>query len=126
MPDVVAAITTAISLTRQLVEIADATKDAKSKLLIAELSVQLAEVKMRLADLIEENTNLKTQLKRAQSSESEVALKDGVYYSVSGDGPYCTACYDDKKKLIRVTEFEEGFRHFGRFNCPVCDAFLGR
>ncbi len=126
MPDVVTAIGTAITLTRQLLDLANASKDAKSKLLIADLTIQLADVKMRLAELIEENAILKSELKRESSSRSEITLKDGLYFTESGDGPFCTGCYDDRKKLIRLTEMGRKFRDLGHYTCPSCKSTMGK
>ena len=125
MVDVVAAVTGAISLTKQLLELAVASKDAKAKLVIADLQVQLAEIKTRLAELIDDNTRLKGELKNATTTGAEVVLKDELYYAPDGDGPFCTACYDSTKKLIRVTKLGPMFRAHGRWRCNVCSAKYG-
>lgn len=125
MPDVVTAIGAAITLTRQLLDLADATKDAKSKLLIADLTFQLAEVKRRLAELIDENTHFKTELETAKKSHADVDFKDGLYFLRSGDGPFCTACFDRDKKLIRPTALPETLHSQGKFKCPECQTLFG-
>ena len=125
MPEVFTAITTAISLSRQLLELANAAKDAQTRLLIAELTLQLAEVKLRLAELLDENIQLKVEIDRAKKSHADVVVKNGLYYSHTDDGPYCTGCFDNEKKLIRLAEVSEDFRAFGNFKCPICKTDFG-
>ena len=125
MVDVIAAVTGAIGLTKQLLELTTVAKDAKAKLVIADLQIQLAELKTKLAELIDENAQLKQEIKKATSIVAEVTLKDGLYYKADGDGPFCTACYDSKKQLIRVTELASVFQQIGRWRCNVCTAKYG-
>lgn len=125
MTDVISTVTTAISLTKQLLGLAVVAKDANAKLVIADLQLQLAELKTRLAELIDENNQLKTEIKKSSTSETEVIIKDGVYYKPNGDGPFCTACYDSNRKMIRVTELGEVFHDIGKWQCNVCGATFG-
>ncbi len=66
--DIVSTVTSAIDLTKQLVELADAARDAEARL-IADLQIQLAEFSVRLDGLVEVNTQLNEQLKQAASTE---------------------------------------------------------
>jgi len=54
MPDVIATVTTSIGIAKQLLELLEKSKDVKAKSLLADLQIELAEVKMRLAELIED------------------------------------------------------------------------
>lgn len=125
MADPITAVTAAIGLTKQLLGLAVAAKDADAKLAIAELQVQLAEIKTRLAELIDENNNIKQELKAATSDIAEVVFKDGLYYKPDGDGPFCTACYDSKKALVRVSERGAAFHAIARWKCNVCGGKYG-
>lgn len=120
MRDLVATVTTAIGLCRQLIDLASVAKDASAKLVVAELQLQLAEIKVRLAELIDENANLKDAIKQATSTVPEVIVKDGLYFRPDGDGPFCTACFDKDGQLIRLAEMARTMRHFGRWRCHVC------
>lgn len=51
---------------------------------------------------------------------SDITVKDGVYWQQSDDGPFCTACYDNNKKLIRLSKLNGHFAVFGKWECPVC------
>ncbi len=58
---------------------------------------------------------------RVPASSVEIVVKNGVYWQ-DEDGPFCTACYDKDKQFIRLAEFTDVFRTFGKWNCPVCKA----
>jgi hypothetical protein len=115
MTDILTAIAGAIGITKQLLEIVSVSKDAAAKTMIADLQLQLAEIKSRLSELINENTSLREDLRKATSREDEVVFRNGLYYSPSGDGPFCAPCWDDKKKKIRVSGDD------GIFDCPICN-----
>ncbi len=120
MPDIFDTLKKAFDLTKQLIELADAAKNAHAKMVTADLQVQLAELKVRLAGLLDENTQLKTDLKKAQSTEPEVVLKEGLYYHANGDGPFCTLCYDSNHKLIRVAKLTHTMTILGKWRCGIC------
>ena len=56
----------------------------------------------------------------AFTEESEVLVRGDVYYKQDGDGPFCTACYDTDRKLIRLPEMGQHFQAFGKYRCNVC------
>ena len=123
--EVVGTLSSAIGMVRQVVDLADAVKNAEIKAAAAETLVQLAEVKMRLAELIDENAQLKAQLK-AKDDKPTVKVKDDAYYTTEGDGPFCTACYDAHGKLSRVSAAPRLFKSIARWICPVCKAHFGK
>lgn len=125
MTDAITAVTAAINLSKQLYSLAVVAKDAEAKHMIADLNLQLAELKLKLAELTEENNDLKQQLKRATTTTPEVVCRDGLYFKPDGDGPFCTACYDSKKQLIRVSEYEASFHEIARWHCNVCKGSYG-
>ena len=125
MADVITTVTAAINLTKQLLGLAVVAKDANAKLVIADLQVQLAELKTRLAELIEENNQLKQEIRKVSATETDVVLKKGMYFTQDGDGPFCTACYDSKKQMIRVSEMGAAFHPIARWRCNVCNATYG-
>ena len=125
MVDVIATVTGAIGLTKQLFELATVAKDAKAKLVVADLQIQLAELKTKLAELIDENTQLKQEVKKATSNVAEVTLKDGFYFKTDGDGRFCTTCYDSKKQLIRVSALTGPLTALGKWRCGVCKGHFG-
>lgn len=120
MADIFTSITTAIGLTKQLVDLADTTKNAQAKLVIADLQIQLAELKVQLAELIDENRELKSALSRKTEEKPKLKIEGDLYYTEEGDGPFCTACFDTKQKLVRVTPMASTFHTIAKFRCNVC------
>lgn len=70
--------------------------------------------------LKQENQDLKNKFKIA----GELIFKDNAYYIADEQGniksgPYCSCCWDDKKKLIRMLERDNGWgSHI--IECPLC------
>jgi uncharacterized protein with PIN domain len=60
--EVLSSITAPINIGKKLIEVSDRTRDAESKLLVAELTLKLADIKMQLAEVIEENAQLKAKV----------------------------------------------------------------
>jgi len=100
-----------------------------------DLSLQKAEQKMKLADLVGALAEIKTQLADVQHvilerdnriSELEKKLElrgkliyDKIYYWVEGtptnDGPFCQRCYDSDGRLIRLQDVSDGY-----WECKSC------
>ncbi|NCC52911.1 MAG: hypothetical protein EOM20_17105 [Spartobacteria bacterium] len=68
MQDVIDAVSNAISLTKRLRNISENIKEAEFRNIVADLSVELAEAKMKLADLISENADLRKQLSEIETA----------------------------------------------------------
>ncbi|QDU47532.1 hypothetical protein Mal52_60670 [Symmachiella dynata] len=78
---------------------------------------------LRLISKNKEDIKVKAELKKNDELPLEVLLRDGVYYKLDGNGPYCTGCYDEKLKLIRVNTLPDRFhQRFAKYKCPVCKA----
>lgn len=136
VPEVYQALTAgraAIDILKMLNQYADEVKDSQKRgefmRLIGGLSVELAETQIRLAEHMRENhelkdviANLQKDIESLKSPSSKPILKDGLYYSEDEDGPFCTACYDDQTKLIRVVAMPQVMRTLGRHKCPKCNA----
>lgn len=75
MPDIIAAISTAISTAKKLKEVSDKIKNADLKNLLADLTLELAEIKTQLADVTTENTQLKARIRELESAEGEPCPK---------------------------------------------------
>lgn len=69
--DVVASISTAISIASRLKKISENIKDAEFKNLLADLSLELADVKMKLAGVLEENIKLTEKIRELENVEGE-------------------------------------------------------
>ena len=67
----ITAITNAIGLLTRLREISANIRDAEFKNLLADLSLELAEVKIKMAGLMEENLELQNKIKELESVEGD-------------------------------------------------------
>ncbi len=125
MVDFIGTMSSAIEITKKLVSISSISKDADAKLMIAELQLNLAELKSTMADLVNENSELRSVIASHKTPRPTVTVKDGLYYTENGDGPFCTTCFDDKDKLIRLTEAAVELQVFGKYRCNVCKSKCG-
>jgi hypothetical protein len=123
-----ALITSTISSIKAATDIATLIKErglsleeAEIKLKIADLINSLADAKINLAEicqLILEKDN-KTNELNSKLEIKEKLYYDGQFYwlqdSESKDGPYCQPCYDKNSKLIRLQPLTKG-----QWQCLVC------
>ncbi|MDZ7798955.1 MAG: hypothetical protein U5L76_05155 [Patescibacteria group bacterium] len=82
---------------------------------IIEIQQELLNLTQKNASLIDKNKNLKEKLKLKE----KIVFEYDSYWTVeegSKKGPYCTACWDNKNKLIRLQSSKTGYRR-----CPICD-----
>jgi len=123
VPEAIAAVSSAIGIAKRLKEISKNVADAEFKNLLADLSLELAEVKLKLADFMEENVQLRNELTdlKKQKDEGTPVVKNGVYYKTNGDGPFCTACFDKDGKYMRLKKESDDFPEMGTHSCPVCN-----
>lgn len=124
MVDIIASITSAIGLAKQLIKLADESKNVEMKAAVASLTVELADLKMQLAELMNENTDLKQTLKEISDRRAELEFRDGLYFDPEGGGPYCPACFDSNRKSIHLVKQKGAWVDFGEFKCPICDKFF--
>jgi hypothetical protein len=120
------------SLAQYADEVKDVSKRGEFMRIIGELSLELAETQIKLSGHIRENDELKEQLVTIQKKveilenpNSTLTIKDGVYYNSENDGPFCTGCYDSKKKIIRLSELPSVMRVLGKYGCPICKINYG-
>lgn len=77
MIELLPTVTSAIGLANKLKEIGDTLKHAELKGVIGDLKLQLADVKIGMADLLEENDSLKRQLASVQNADGNPCPKCG-------------------------------------------------
>lgn len=123
--DIIATISTSITLAKRLREISKNIEDAEFKNLLADLSSELADLKLeaaslkeRIASLQEENTLLKQT--SSPADESPIGRKWGCYQFQGNNGLYCPGCWDAKRKKSSTTRLNSNFRL-----CSVCQVQLG-
>ena len=69
MADPLSSITSAFAILKSLREISDKLRNAEMKGLIADLTVDLAEVKMKLAESMEENLELRNKIRQLDNPQ---------------------------------------------------------
>jgi hypothetical protein len=140
MPDIgaitagISSIKLAIDIAKELKGATSAIKDAEVKLKIAELLEAMVEVKIQLVDAQDENLELKQIIKKLEeslASQDEVVFRDGYYYSADvqegkPEGPFCPNCFSSKKQLFLLTEVVGIARRQGKYLCPECEQRLGK
>lgn len=125
IPEAMTALSSAADALRVLATISKMVTNSEAKIAIAELQVQLATINTTVAELIDENTKLKAQLAATAEHESLV-LKDGMYYTQQGDGPFCTTCFDVRKQKVLLTCLPRHQRQLvGTHKCNACPAKYG-
>jgi hypothetical protein len=140
MPDIgaisagISSIKVAIDIAKELKGATAAIKDAEVKLKIAELLEAMAEVKIQLVDAQDENLELKQTIKELEAAlarQDEVVFRDGYYYLAEQqdskpEGPFCSNCYSSTNRLSLLTEVTGTFRRFGKYECPSCEQRFGK
>jgi hypothetical protein len=127
--DVVAGIQNAIEIVGKLRALSKKIEEAEFKMLLADLSNELADAKLeivnlkgKLAELQE--LNLKQAGMLSQRDSESPTLSEGVYKFEGAEGNFCTACYDVRRQKVQVTQATALFAHFGRWRCPSCKAYF--
>jgi len=125
--DVVASIQGAIDIVGKLRALSKTVENAEFRMLLADLSGELADAKLSIADLkcqlaaaLEANQALAAQIEVKKSSIP--IINDGVYRFPDREGHYCTACYDSKSQLALLALLPQAFRSMGKYRCPVCNS----
>nr|DAY95609.1 MAG TPA: CRISPR-associated endonuclease [Caudoviricetes sp.] len=80
------------------------------------------EVQRELIEIQEENRNLRQRIIELENLEivsSELKYRANCYYR-DGTGPFCTKCFDDDGKLIRMTVEEDFNTAYVVGICPKC------
>ncbi len=107
MTDVITSLSTAISLALRLREISKNIEDAELKNILADLSLELSETKLRLAELVAENA----------------AMKENLHSLTSASGEKCPKCNNRTFQIIS-TKPHPVFGDLGakerNYECSVC------
>lgn len=121
-------VTAALGSIKTATEIAKLIRDSDLSLEKAETKLKLAELIGTLADAKLEVINLQELLAQAEGRikalEVELQVREAIRWSEplywlggesGSDGPYCQHCYDSAHKLIRLQGNGEGW-----YECKVC------
>lgn len=124
----ITAIASILGSVKTATEIAKLLKDSDLSLEKAEMKLKLADLISALADarietaeiqsLIAEKDDRIKQLKTALETKENIKYEKPYYWLGSGaerDGPYCQHCFDKDGKLIRLQSNGNGY-----WDCKVC------
>ena len=75
MGDLISAVSTSITLLTRLKEISNHIKDAEFNNLLADLSLELADVKLKLSNVTDENIALRNKVRELENTEGEPCPK---------------------------------------------------
>ncbi|MDR3553767.1 MAG: hypothetical protein P4L55_03335 [Syntrophobacteraceae bacterium] len=129
MPDI-ATIASALSSIKTAVDIAKLIKESSVSLEQAEVKLKLAELISALADAKIEIANVQealvgkdrqiAELRELQNIRERLKYEAPYYWmdrDGTKDGPYCQQCWDNSQKLIRLQGSTDGYWH-----CRTCDS----
>ena len=126
--DIIAGIQNALAIVGKLRELGKTVEDAEFKMMLADLSNELADekleaanLKMEIARLSTENQSLTDRLNTKETVRPVFA--DGGYRFPGDDGLYCTGCFDSRGEKIRLGQSPIAFQSHGHWRCPVCKTF---
>lgn len=92
-------------------------KELADKLNNLELKLVIIDLKEQVLNLRDENVNLKEQL--SEKEKYDMHFKRNMYWNPDEtDGPYCSKCWDDNKKAVRLAKVNNSYY------CPVCREFV--
>lgn len=118
---ILTSVRTATDIAKLLKETDLSLEKAETKLKLAELIEALADVKMQLADVRELLIEKDEEIRKLEDNLKEKGslVFEMPYYWLETekgkDGPFCQACYDKDRKLIRLQGDKSGF-----WQCQVC------
>ena len=122
----------AIYACKKLGQVSMKLHDAEFKNLLADLTLKLVDIKMKCAEVQEENLALKKSISQKQSAELQRpdVLRDGAYFFSNPPegrpaGPYCTNFFDISGRLVLVTELSASFRRIAKYRCNNCKGHFG-
>jgi hypothetical protein len=125
MPDLMSAMSTAISLAGRLREISKNVGDAEFKNILADLSLELADAKLAMADIqvkgIDKDKEIEALKEKLKNKVKTVGFQGARYYA-NNDGeptgsPFCPTCYAKDHELYPLTSWS---RKEYTNKCGVC------
>jgi len=109
---ILTSVKTATEIAKMLKDSDLSLEKAEMKLKLAELVSSLADVKLEAAkiqELLLEKDRLIRDLKDTQSLKEKLTWRAPVYYLLTQngeEGPFCPQCYDNNQKIIRLQTYE--------------------
>lgn len=120
----IASIKNATDIAKVIKEAGVTLEKAEIKFKLAELIEALAEAKIQASEvkeLLQEKDDQIAELKKAFEMKDRLFRKGDAYYEINDTGnpigyPYCSHCWEAKHSAIHLTQIVGGFD----WNCPAC------
>ena len=119
MSDLISTASSAMQIVTRLRDINKNVANAEFSNALADLAIELAEIKIKVAGLIEENQALRQEIENRDAPK--LRFQAYAYFSVEGEGPFCPLCHESHGKAIRLTR---GPYTFGSHQCKACKEFF--
>ena len=115
-------------------EIKDTRKRGELMRVIGELSIELGNAQLQLAQQMRANDQLLQDVAKLEAKNEDlrslkaklVLNEDNFLYSEDGAGPFCTACYYDRGKTMplhnMMNDKLRAVRQTSAYFCPACSA----
>lgn len=120
-PAILGSIKIAFEITKMLRETDASLEKAESKMRLAELISALADAKIEVTEiqqvLLDKDAEIRG-LKEKLKLKEQLQWESPYYWRIDGsqkDGPYCQHCYDKNQELIRLQGNGEGY-----WQCTAC------
>lgn len=119
---VLTSIKTATDIAKLLKNADTSLEKAELKLKLAELIEALAEAKLQTANIkegISEKNKTIKELEGKLNLQSTMQFQKPFYWCIEGekkDGPFCPQCWDNNKKKIRLKDYRNGC-----WSCLTCN-----
>lgn len=120
-PAILGSIKIAFEITKMLRETDASLEKAESKMRLAELISALADAKIEVTEiqqvLLDKDAEIRG-LKEKLKLKEQLQWESPYYWRIDGsqkDGPYCQHCYDKNQELIRLQGNGEGY-----WQCKAC------
>jgi hypothetical protein len=85
----------------------------------APLLKEISELQTAIAELTNETTGLKEEIRRLKfKKDNPLSLKEGIYYDTE-ENAYCPACYGSKEQRIPLSRINE-IGTWVLYMCPAC------
>lgn len=102
---------------KTVLENVNAIKEIADSMQNLDLKEKIVDLKEQVIELREENINLKEELNK--KNQLNMVFEKNTYWNINHtdkkDGPFCSACWDNNSKSVRMQRRDDGFAR-----CPVC------
>lgn len=123
MSDVINKIISSIKNSQELQKLKAVCENSDAQKISAFIISELEVIKIEVDQLVNENAEQKNeiqQLKKLIGDESGFIIKQNVYYTQDGDGPFCPYCCDKRGRKTRVLRESSDDDPLVRHFCRVC------